>query len=280
MSEGGVSHDKFFRLRIAWEIRLKKQTHKWLPLIGLIIACSWPALALAKGQSQTVTALKLEQSHCTIGKVEVLISDQAVKITINKSHTFLVARAPTWKVVWYRNDPNVAYETSLAEWCKTGTKLVPLGGLGERPFDKVGVTNINGQHIIKLHNQEEKKTVDVWFVDDRTKPIQACRILAGLFRVPEQKGVPYRCKLTYRLPDIPVNSQVSWTKTSSLFEKAEGTRLDTTKISKVNVANSEFDYPRGYKIAKFEQGVWLSSGATEAVDDLLNMPTLDYKKKP
>jgi len=258
---------------------MSKRTDVWLTLVFcLLLACNCMPAALAKGQAQTVGVLKLEQTHCTIDKIEVLLSNQAVKIKIKKSDTFLIARAPTWKVVWYRNDPKTAFEISFSEWCTTGTKLVPIGTFRPRPFKQEGVTKISGESIVKLSSNERKKLLDFWLVDDRTRPQPASDILISLFRLPPAKGVPYKFKVTYLQPDVENKTQISWIKGGSLFEKEEGTRLYTTKMSRVTVPSSEFDYPQNYKLVKQEQQVWLTSGTREAVDDLLNMPTLEYKK--
>jgi hypothetical protein len=257
-----------------------KRTEGWLALILCVaLALNLSLQALAKELAQPVHALKLEQTHCTLGNVEVLVTNQAIKVSIKKSQVYLVAHAPTWKVVWYRNDPKLAFECPFADWCKTGTKLAPIGTFGQRKFKKEGVAKISGQSILKLRSDENKKTLVFWVVDDSTKPLEACNVLVGLFRVPLVQGIPYKFKLTYLNPDKPNNNPVSWMRTGRLFEKEEGTRLDTTKISSVTVPSTEFDYPRNYKLVKQEQEVWLSAGAAEAVDDLLNMPTLEYKKQ-
>jgi hypothetical protein len=229
----------------------------------------------AKG---TTNALKLEQTHCTLGNIEVLINSQAVRLLIKKSNTILLARAPNWKIVWFRNDTKLAFEMALGLWLKDGSELVPIGNLSQRPFLRKGVTNMNGESVVDLHSDEGDKVLDYWVLEDASVAAQACDVIRGFYRLPPAKGVPYGLKLTYRKHDADVKTPVSWTRNTALFEKEEGTRLATTKISHVTVPSTEFDYPLNYKVVKNEQQIWLTSGARAAIDDLLNMPTLEYKK--
>jgi hypothetical protein len=258
---------------------LIKCSDKWIAALFCLLSVLIADLQIsAMGAPQNVSALKLEQTHCTLGNVEVLINSQAVKIFIKKSDTVLIARAPAWKVMWYRKDTKTAYELPFDSWHKFGSKLVPLGSFASRSFTRESVTKVNGEHVVKLHSGEGKKLLDFWVVEDAPAAAQGCDVIVSFFRLPLAKGVPYRCKVTYGDHEESTKTSVSWIKNSSLFEKEEGTRLDTAKISRVTVPSAEFDYPQNYKMVKNEQQVWLTSGAREAMDDLFNMPTLEYKK--
>jgi hypothetical protein len=250
-----------------------------------------PAVVAAPS-SQTVDAYHLTQTHFALGPLEVYYTVDAVKMQFKSKGLFLLARAPSWKVVIFRPEGRVAHEISQKDFLAHGMSWVQFGGIPLKGYRGAVAQKGRNETFLEyvyagapIPNSSQYTYWEVRPLGLKV-PDEACQLASRAFRVPFKHNVPF--KLLGNEPghdDLRSQDQVAW-KLSVDARKSGGRteiwRLATSKCTSVKLPKSEFDYPVGYRMVKSEPEVIISSGSREVIEDLLgsDAPVSAPKKEP
>jgi hypothetical protein len=241
-----------------------------------------PALVAAPN-SQTVDAYHLTQTHFALGPLELYYTADAVKMQFKSKGLFLLARAPSWKVVIFRPEGHVAHEISQKEFLANGMSWVQFGGIPLRGYKGVAEQKGRNETLLEYVYAGAPSPNSSQYTYWEVKPVglkvpdEACELAARAFRVPYRHNIPF--KLLGNEPghdDMRPQNKVAWSlsvDTRKAGGRTEIWRLATSKCTSVKLPKSEFDYPVGYRMVKSEPEVIISSGSREVIEDLLGSDT-------
>jgi hypothetical protein len=199
----------------------------------------------AKGRAtpRQEKAIKLTQMHNFMGGFNVLIARDGIRMQNTGQLGFiLIARAPDWKVIVYRDDDKTYYSESLKELEDTGLFSSLLFTLKERKIDsrifrktmmKIGTFNVE-RHTSALC------TLKFLPLAPYGAP-QVERILYAVYKFPTNGEIPIGYSNIHQNSDF-----LTGTKNKGRFEVF----LDTAKIENVMVSPAVFTLPPGLKKAK------------------------------
>lgn len=233
-------------------------------------ACA-PALAA----QEDVWEIKQFTDH--FGPTTTLISPNAVKFVSNGGNLIIISSAPTWKVIAYNKQENLALEIPLAEWPSGGLRMFKGKNeiLNEKPsvyldpLLKVKVV----QRILPVHGAfygsndpaifraAEKKQMQSMHLNVSTNiPISdpQKKVLHGLFSLPYCGGFPLEL------------ATVTTDGASTYIYR-------TSNMSKKKLDSSVFSYPIGYKVTKERFEVYVTSKQKQRFEDFLDAFTDDAK---
>lgn len=220
-----------------------------------------------------VKAYVLNQTSSVLGHVVTYITPSALRVDLKDNHSYLVARAPDWKVVLYGAEKKCAMEMSLTEYEKHDAQYSYLPAMTtpnqQWPKLKTGLTSYANVEATRW----------IYPVNPRLKTANNSTPAFGYFLVLPKKEIPMEptrilAKLFYQaaLPGIPLNERVNETgkKQSNSFLDLRGdySHLTTQQIREQMVPSDFFKYPEGYKKVKKEIDVLTDKSRLEEIEDM------------
>ncbi len=207
----------------------------------------------------TIPAIKLSQIHFFMGKSEVTIAKDAIRIeNTSKLRYILVAKAPDWKVTVYRPDDKTYFTQGIEIFRDTGLMSDLL--IGRK--DRVMRGKIYRHSKMKLDNFDIERLTSAWctikYMERGDIAEQVEWILYAAYKQPTNGGIPIFFDSAKISADF-----VTGMKGGGRHE----TTLDTTKITKVSVSPSIFTVPTGLKKAQSIRDVVAGSAAKREVEE-------------
>jgi hypothetical protein len=248
----------------------------------LLSICFFVSLPVwAKSSVQTVPVYKLVQSHFTLGKFDLLIADDAFKLTL-QNKAVLMAKAPTWKVVLYRPEKRVYHDCSREDFLRSGLKWVQISGLPPIKYEQIHEKQVQGERVIVVAGTSADDRKYRYEVIEPVKvQKECCELIQRAFRVPFRHAIPLRCDGEEPgHDDLHNEGNVAWQLAVNARRpggRSAMWRLMTFRWSRETVAKSEFDYPVGYKRVLTEPEVVLTAGSREIIDDLFGTDSSQTK---
>ncbi len=221
-----------------------------------IVTVMAPTSAVA---AANMPSIKLSQTHFFMGKSEVTIAKDAIRIeNTSKLRYVLVARAPDWKVTVYRPDDKT-YFTQNIEVFRDGGLMSDLL-IGRK--DRFMRGKIYRHSAMKLDNFNIERLTSSWctikYMELGNIAPLVEQILYAVHKQPTNGGIPIYFTYLQMSADF-----VTGMKAGGKFQ----TTLDTAKIVKVKVPPSAFNVPAGFKKAQSIRDVVAGSAAKREVEE-------------
>lgn len=241
-----------------------------------VAAASSPSSAPAydKNDKTLVDVLVLEQTATQTGPMNMVVSKQAVKFTLDKMGICWLARAPKWQSHAYNPESKTILVRDYSVW-KNGFFELKTHKGGERKeadlklretgsHEKVAGYNCRKGELIRTPSAPFKpgephkpyKAGIVWIAEKFPAPKELTEVMKNLVKVDVKEGLVLRFKML---------------KPNSFTDMQLG--YDTIKVSESKRPASFFEPPTGYKQVKSEMQLLMGDTDDE--------PDMDFmKKKP
>lgn len=226
-----------------------------LSIGSIFVVLLMVSTAVSAQAKDTERALKLKQKHNYWGETETIISFNGVRIN-NKGRMkySLVARAPQWKVVVFRDDDKTFISQSLQQFERTGLISELVVKKYPRALGAQTRTRKNGDLTTLIYSEPFVQMEILPLKNIATAPVEA--ILYAAYKLPTNGGIPIRYTKFNGRFNTTTNPRVTHTD-----------YLTTTKIEHIEFASKLFEVPRGYTRCKSMQEVLLSKISREASGD-------------
>ncbi|HEY9681038.1 MAG TPA: hypothetical protein V6C86_05585 [Oculatellaceae cyanobacterium] len=230
----------------------------------------------------------VEQQHSLVGQVRTVIARDALRIDLLWSKTYLIAKAPDWRVVFYNPTNKSAMDMPLKEYLAddpnwqgsnrfrdlSGNKMksveAPLNELGkiryaENDCLKFGILKLVGNRV----DPRDRYQVYFYTLPDASIRPEISQILYHFYSIrnDSNRGIP-----VYSAPAHPTKSaslQHDIGFLANLTSSDMGPRVTTSKISKGAFPSSYFDYPKTYKKVSYELDVLSDPNRQGAAEDMI-----------
>jgi hypothetical protein len=237
-----------------------------------IILCVSLVLILVQGfGTSSSTAIAKEPTiHCTIltsggdiglGGLKIYISGKALKVVELNGKGYLVASAPSWRVVQFNPNTNLGLTKTREEWMAHTPQYTIIAPPPDDPFvwqqTRAQSIKVFGKDCIKSRTHRHYKDSqnsnehEYVFLPDPAVSEVACHILQKLVSTPSVKGIP-----------------ISFKSLGEDSHKSGGHLLFTTsKVEEGDVPEKFFSYPTGYKLAKSEPDLYSDAQRNRLIEE-------------
>jgi hypothetical protein len=195
---------------------------------------------------------RIQQKNSFFGDCTVYACSEAVKIVFKSGKYMNLARAPGWELFVFNPGGKIYCRTALDKWKANGLQLDLATSSVPPQLVRTGqVQTVCGLVAVEVvpksvgavHGRDMESSY--WVARDLHLPDQICHILCGNGMLPMLHAVPLK---------VCTSSTV-------------GNTMETTSASKIDLANTFFDMPKGYKETKDPQEV-MNSGIMDVVKDM------------
>ncbi|HEY9756408.1 MAG TPA: hypothetical protein V6C97_14675 [Oculatellaceae cyanobacterium] len=230
----------------------------------------------------------VEQQHNEIGQVRTVIAKDAVRIDLLWSKAYLIAKAPTWRVVLYNPANKLAMDmplqTYLAEspnWqganryrklergksnVETPTKKLGNIKYADRDCSKFGVVKIVGN---KVDPEDRYKAYYYTFSDPSVRP-EISQILYHFFLIQtsSNQGIPVYSAPAHDVKAASVQHDIGFL--ANLTSGDLSSHMTTSKFGSGSFPSSYFEYPKNYKKVSYELDVLSDPNRKGVAEDMLH----------
>ncbi|HEY9683084.1 MAG TPA: hypothetical protein V6C86_16015 [Oculatellaceae cyanobacterium] len=230
----------------------------------------------------------VEQQHDEIGQVRTIIAKDAIRIDLLWSKAYLIAKAPTWRVVLYNPANKLAMdmplETYLSEspnWqganryreldrgkLKVETPTKKLGKIkyADRDCLKFGVVKIVGN---KVDPRDRYKAYYYTFPDSSVRP-EISQILYHFFLIQtsSNQGIPVYSASVHDVKAASLQHDIGFL--ANLTSGDLSSHMTTSKFSSASFPSSYFEYPKNYKKVSYELDVLSDANRKGVAEDMLH----------
>jgi hypothetical protein len=232
-------------------------------VFAVIASLAMPLHVVAKERAFVVT-----EKHYFLGRWIVSLNKDRVKATSIVDGFSIVAIAPSWKVVFCRDDTRKSFETPMATFLKIG--LAKSGGYVTEAFVENSVpvpVTYKGLQAISYTFYRDDKTMSkpAWTLADVPKeagvrtskywisPVISdqptiCHFLQKLFMVPPAKGYP-----------------VAFIDTRT--DNTTNAVLDILSCKVKTPSDVQIEYPKNYTVCKDQHDVTISVHERQNIDE-------------
>jgi hypothetical protein len=213
-----------------------------------------PALG-ESSSSKMIKCYVLEERNQILGNCTVYASPKIFKVVFANKKWIDIARAPNWDLYVYSPASKLYCIEDLKKW-KGATIFFDISRINNAT--KIVKTNehkkIAGIDAVKYAgsgsdtSRGEVATSQYWIADGLGLPKQVGHVVSGNVGIPHFDGVPLRA-------------------VAQRADEGEMTMLDTISAKVVNVPESFFNPPPGFKLADKRESV-MSGGVMSILEDL------------
>jgi hypothetical protein len=263
---------------------------KWFARKTILLACTLIVSPICFASDQPVVdCLVLKQSQSIAGTYKTMLSPDAIKMERAGSRTFLIARAPEWRVVFFNPANNNAIDVSLTDWIRREdcwskfrspaprrdieafNRNVEQHGLVVycgKTCVRYGMLDVINGRVDPNHRYWE----ECYVLPDTRYPKQELQILQKMLDLPAFDGIP----LFSRMLSNPSASQSGAGDSRGVIDLfVSKHQLSTKEIVKERIPSSAFKYPQNFHKVERECDVIMDSVAKGDGDDaasLLSVP--------
>jgi hypothetical protein len=256
--------------------RLAKSLVFVLPFYFLLALSAGSRSALSKqSDASPISAMVLEQSSDIYGKTKTFLSTAGLRIELLNSNVVVVAKAPTWKVVfyntvtknglamskdnWLSHEQNTTYIAS--DWDRRTIAIKRLSttakfGHPARTYKVIGKNKPSG-----LTASDHLRDCDYVEIDKADVRPEAIAIMQKCLSTPSSSGIPIEF-INHR----PV------LKTEAFKTKGSGdeTFLHTSKVQDSMVPAKFFEYPKTLTLKRVEADVMTDPQKQQQIQESFN----------
>ncbi len=251
-------------------------------VMAMMIGFSSAQLVFAKPAvaPKTRSVEVIQQKHCYLGNLELILAPDAVRISENVNGTVIISKAPDWRVFVYNKRNKLYYDMSLEVWKKHGLRCVwvMMAHMSDWPIVKTGSDRLVGREAdvytlaadpqarakIRMHKPVDFRygQAGEFFVDKAPGPKERATVVVQLYKVPEIQQIPLSLKV-YN----PDNS--GYFGVSNTSAPKQQFILQTFSYKRANVSCDAFDLPPGYKRARDDSEVTISKSSSDSLDSIV-----------
>jgi hypothetical protein len=234
----------------------------------------------------------LTQSQSTAGSFKTTLTPHAIKMERLGSKVFLIAMAPTWRVVFYNPRNCRAIDLPLQQWLrhwecwtafvqpfannpKAGVKIEDYDGHSPELTGKVTYCGQNCSRYETL-NIQAHETIDprhryaaeIYLCPNKNIPKPELQIMQKMFQIPPLEGIPV---FSDRRADRSAVYDGAGDPRGLIGFFAHQGRLSTSSFTRGHVADADFSYPKNFKKVLKESDVLLDSFAQKEGDDTADL---------
>lgn len=230
------------------------------------LLCSMLLLCSAESARAEEKALYLKQSAASVGMVESYLTSQGIRINFGNDKVYLVAKAPTWRVVFFNSVTNRGLEMPYEKW------------ISHHPSWNHGKVDdwVPSEHLLKVASPtiDGRRCSDFVLAELMPKggmvPKQGRT--AGHLIATQVSGIaPQAIHILQRTLDLPQTADLPLRLTlAGKKRKVEGLKfkiggeshlLSTTAIKTVSLPLSLLTYPKNFQVVPIEFEVLYDSKA-------------------
>ena len=210
--------------------------------------------------ASSVTALKLRQRHYFFGDIELTLAKVGFRADCNSRMKFkVVAKAPDWKVIVYRDDDKTYFEESLTQFQDTGlVSGILLSFRDKNIFLDRSPTKVQIYNFPALQLKERNTLFTFMPIDQYACP-QVSDLIYGCYKLSVNGGAPLQYARKANGKDMI--TELDETGNTQIL-------LSTLQISKAMVPTTIFDAPSSYRKAKNMSEVVVSASKRGETDDM------------
>ena len=200
----------------------------------------------------------------------MIITPTGMRTSDAKSGVSLFTRGPAWNVVLFNAQNRSIYQTSLANWLRSIQTRRAGGRFEGATWKRGGTTQISGARAYeflidrppsgggrpvkgpdgKMRVLPAISAAKLYVAQDIATPPEISNLISKIYGVPDCQRIPLRMEVT-EVGKRPILA------------------VDTVRIARVNVPDSMFAIPVGFKPVKSDMEVFIDSQSMNAIDDLL-----------
>jgi len=245
-----------------------------------LFAASTSSIHAAPTAGKTRAVEIIQQKHCYLGNLELVLAPDAVRISEGVNGTVITARAPGWRVFVYNKRNKLYYDMSLDVWKKHGLRAVwvMMAHMSDWPIVKTGSEKLLGHDAdiytlpadpaarakLRMHKPVDFRygQAGEYVVDKKIGSKEIALVVVQLYKVPEIAQIPLSLKI-YN----PDNS--SYFGVSNISAGHQQLILQTLSRKKAFLPNDAFDLPPGYQRAKDDSEVTISKSSADSLDSIV-----------
>lgn len=232
--------------------------------------------ALAKGEAGKTLCLTVKSN--VVGDAVIYSRPDALRINIGSDYSYLVAKAPSWRVYLYNAKSKFGLEMSYEDWLKHHVSWTFFGNddwLIEQPLLKLCAIKYLGSDAVRYRFGQRlpdgrvvPKTAGskghFILADSTLCSPKASRIIERAFILPPQDGLPLQ---------LYIYSQEAEHKTEGYHRMIGGDShwFSVTKITERSCPSSYFAAPTGFTPKKKEAEILFDSGRRKDAEDVIDI---------
>ncbi len=230
----------------------------------IVLALTIAPHAVAKENAYLVT-----QKHYFLGRWQVLINKDRVKATNILEGYSIVTMAPSWKVVFYRDDTHKAWETSMPFFLRTG--LVLAGGyvteaMIERAKAQPNTTYKGLQTTAYTFRRSDlTKMKPAWSLAE--VPKEAAVFESRYWTSPVISSQSQICHFMQKIYTLPEANAYPIAFLDKRTDKSVNAILDTMSCKVVAPSETQISYPTNCKLCASQRDVTISGKKYEDMDE-------------
>ncbi len=222
-----------------------------------------PPHAVAKEGTFVVT-----QKHYLLGRWVISLTKDRVKAVSLVDGYSIVAIAPAWKVVFYRDDTRKSFETSMASFLKTG--LLITGGYVTEAYVEKSVPRPSKYKGLQttayeFYRGDMSASKPAWTLAD--VPKEAAVRLSKYWTAPFISNQPAICHFVQKLFTVPLAPGYPIAFIDTRTDKTSNAVLDVLSCKTMPPGDVPIEYPKNYKVCKSERDVTLSAHNMQNMDE-------------
>ncbi|MBX9690648.1 MAG: hypothetical protein K2X27_28290 [Candidatus Obscuribacterales bacterium] len=240
-------------------------------IFGLLssVICAAPVMA-ENGWSLVQTA-RGGAGAALGGGMTLYITPSGMRTMDPKSGINLMTHGPNWTVYIFNSKTKRVFSSQLQPWLASFKqrnltsrfegaswrrgRQAPVAGVNAYEFvmDRPPQLRPNAQQFGARGRRAPQSAVqaaNLWVASDIVTPPQVSNILSQLYGVPDCQRIPLRVQLTET-------------------GKGQSTAVDTVRVARMNVPDSAFAPPNGYKSVKQDSDVFIDQESMDTLDEML-----------
>lgn len=264
-----------------FKLRVRARILSIIVSVLVLSGLSLTSCAQFAGATEPKTVRVFSARTASVGLIKTFVSDSAVRIELGDEQTYLVAAAPTWKVVLFNAKTQKGLNMSYEQWLAHTTSwnygsddafldqvpLLKVGPLKVQRLDCVRYALATRLADGKIVPKRSGLPGEYVVYENGKVPVQAIRIIGRAFNLPLIDGLPVRLTL-FEKPGEKA-------EVSALTRRIGGVThyYEFTGYSECPFKQALFSYPGSFKSVRKEAEVFMDPGRTKQVEQLL-----DYMK--
>jgi len=231
-------------------------------MLALLQELVLPSIAIAKESTEHCTILTSGgdiNGNIGLGGLKIYLSNKAIKVLVLNGGGYLMACAPSWRVVQFNPNNNLGMTWSLREWMGHTPRYTYFVPDKDDHFiwqqTRTEPIKVFGKDCIKARMHRHSKEGN-WgeheyiFLPHQPVSQVACSILQKLVNAPTIEGIP----VSFRTLPAPPKA-------------GEHQLFITSKIEEIDMPETFFAYPTGFKLAKHESDIVSDSTRNRLIEE-------------
>jgi hypothetical protein len=241
-----------------------------LILIGAFLAGGATSIDYCEAAEPKQKCLLIEHVTSAHGTVSTYVTADAVKVVFLNIHGYLIALAPSWKVVLVNTDEKLIYEDDYNHWINRLISYSYMGGTGDQcgyVLRKAGKKHYAGRECSLYTTGSTSALASYVVIEPTVVPAQGCRVLEKWFGTPFMDAVPVAYHWEHNGISQSVENRRS-KPTNSVFNDHIDS-LQTRSIKDTECPRDFFSYPSGLKKVHSEFDIFATKKRTKELEDAL-----------